>query len=81
MSAKQQPNMSNQRQLKKQEKKAHQCLICTKTFAFTSVLNCHIKMVHENLKPFKCETCQASFCNRCDLNRHIAGVHDKIKTI
>ena len=53
---------------------------CDKSFKNTSILQRHIKCVHDNNKLFKCNKCDKYF-NRSDaLDAHIKEVHDLIKS-
>ena len=39
-------------------------------------MNRHIKMVHEEKKPFKCELCDKSFFQKVDRKKHVESIHE-----
>ena len=60
-----------------------QCTICGANFFDKTVLETHIKGVHEKIKlnteKLPCSICQKIFTTKQHLNRHISSVHEKKK--
>ena len=51
---------------------------CQKSFPVLRSLTRHIKIVHENLRPYSCPDCESSFSTQDQLKVH-KGVHDGIR--
>ena len=60
-------------------KKKHKCELCEYKANYSSILQRHIKQVHDKIKDFHCDKCDKSFSVKSTLQRHIKIVHDKIK--
>ena len=54
----------------------HKCDTCGKAFGYPSLLNIHVRAVHEGVKNHKCDTCGKSFGKKYNLEIHIRNVHD-----
>lgn len=56
----------------------HNCTwdACGKSFNSKNNLVKHVRVVHENIRPFECEKCGKCFCDKSFLARHM-GVHDR----
>jgi hypothetical protein len=50
--------------------------MCKKAFNLRNSLNAHIKMVHENEKPFQCGLYAQKFGKNTILESHVATVHE-----
>ena len=48
----------------------YECDQCPKTFKLTGNLQQHVRIVHENYRPFKCDLCEEKFLYERDLKRH-----------
>lgn len=59
---------ASQRQLDR--KKSLKCPKCWRLFASVQSLNNHIKVVHENIRPYECEDCGKQFSQRALLKVH-----------
>ena len=46
------------------------CGQCSKVFKVKNYLQTHVRIVHENYKPFKCDLCEEKFLYERDLKRH-----------
>ena len=57
-----------------------ECKICLKLFKSKTLLNYHVKRVHQKVKPLKCKSCDTSFQFQCHLRIHTNSVHLGIKT-
>lgn len=58
------------RQTKKNVDKRFTCDICNSSFAHSSNLNAHKKVVHKKIRPYGCEICDKCFPNAFALKRH-----------
>ena len=56
--------------------KPYQCQICDSKFRFPSLLNRHIRSVHEGKRPFHCNICISAFYEKTKLKEHIEAVHE-----
>lgn len=52
---------------------------CDASFSVKSSLQRHVRIVHDNLKPFICQPCDLKFSTQAQLNGHTAGIHFKIR--
>ena len=55
------------------------CNICDYETAYKSMLQKHIKSVHEGIKEFKCHKCPYETVQSHHLKKHIETVHEGIK--
>jgi hypothetical protein len=39
----------------------------------------HVKIVHENWKPFKCDVCDYASARKGELKRHVVSAHEEKK--
>ena len=56
--------------------KPYQCQICDFKFRYPSLLNRHIRSVHEGKRPFHCNICISAFYEKTKLKEHIEAVHE-----
>ena len=56
--------------------KPYQCQICDSKFRYPSLLNRHIRAVHEGKRPFHCNICSSAFFEKTKLKEHIEAVHE-----
>ena len=61
------------------QKEGYQCEICEKTFSLNRSLKTHIKVVHEELRPFRCELCGRTFNRKQQLVYHVKREHEHVK--
>ena len=61
------------------EKEGYQCEICEKTFPLKYRLKTHIKLVHEELRPFNCELCGKTYKRKQQLGFHVKREHEHVK--
>ena len=73
--------------LNRKGRRLNTCVKCREKFScdkcdykckFKSVLQTHIKHVHDKIKDFECDKCDYKCSTNGDLNVHIKMVHDKI---
>ena len=57
----------------------HLCSVGMRVFGMKGGLSSHIKLVHENMKPFKCDKCPIQFKSQVALKRHVLCVHEKLR--
>ena len=55
------------------------CVFCDVTFSHKSVLEKHVKKIHENIKSYKCNLCEKTFGGRSHFETHVKIVHENIK--
>jgi len=68
-----------ERREEKFKNKCFQCDRCDSNFSTNTMLQRHIKGVHDKIKDFECSKCDYKCSMNSDLKRHVKGVHDKIK--
>ena len=56
------------------------CDICGNCFVDKRRLHKHIKLVHENGKPYRCSYCKTAFTKNDELERHIESKHALLET-
>ncbi|OXA44925.1 Zinc finger protein 25 [Folsomia candida] len=61
--------------LEKSARKVSKCHICTQIFFFTSGLQNHIRVVHENQKNYPCQVCDKRFSKPSELKFHVEARH------
>ena len=57
--------------------KTHKCTKCEYAATKLSVLNIHVRLVHDKIKHYTCAECGREFSQKLILERHVAGVHNK----
>ena len=55
------------------------CKICHKSFQTVHYAALHVKLVHEDTRPFECKICNKKFKLKFTLKVHVNAVHKKIK--
>ena len=58
----------------------YECKICGKCLTRRSILNDHIRTVHEKIKQYKCDTCENEYFTSGGLQNHKKSIHEKRKT-
>ena len=61
------------------ETKKFQCHECGKEFYQSHMLEDHVKIVHENVKPYKCEQCDKAWGYKSSYDAHVEKYHATVK--
>ena len=71
--------LRQQQNTRKKPMKTHQCDICGVSFGYSSLLQQHVKSIHEGVKDHNCVKCGKLFTALSNLKVHIKNVHEKKK--
>ena len=53
--------------------------LCEMSFAQKGQLKRHVKVIHQQIRPFECDQCKKTFTKKNHLKGHVKAVHQKIR--